>query len=282
LAGLPRTLTALLALGLLLGGLGACPRSGGDAGGPQVTTPPGGPRFELTIPPGYTAQTDLTRDLLSRAWLALHDTYQVEPPYQWRVIYETQAAPGFPDLPSPPVYEGAGTLRLGVDYLVAPSGDERWINAQMLGTMEGLAEVFDDYLGLGNTQVENGLAAMMARNVAPGMWAGLRAAEMNAYIIRYQDEEDRNVKFWLDNQRPPEGAETRVLDRQRQLLLWSGIAERGSADMWPRVFRDLQRRGLPLTKVTSPAEGNRELIKTLRRVTGQDFTELFQKYGFEV
>ena len=181
----------------------------------------------------------------------------------------------------PPQYDGSGRLRLSTDYLAAPPGDERWADADSLAALEGLAAGFHEYLGLDHTDFSEGLAALVARDRAAGLWAGLRSAEVNAVILGFQAREAATLDFWRANGRPPEGMSDRAFQRQRQIALWRALLPARSAETWQALFADLNARGRPLTQVSDPRAADRLLLQSLRRLTGRDPAPVLKDFGYE-
>ena len=240
------------------------------------------PVFDVRLPGDYQWAEEGTRELLARCWRRLHRLYGVAPPYQWQVSYEPSIGPARYDLPALPLYDGQGRLRLSVDYLAAPPGDDRWAQADTLGTLEGLAYGYHEYLGLDRTDLSEGLAAVTARDLGATLWGGLRAGELNALILVFEDREANTVRYWREQGRPPEGMESPTWERQRAIACWREVGAGMSAEAWRLFFAGLTDRERPLTRVADSRQGNRLVAETLRRVTGRDCAQVFRDYGYEL
>ncbi len=243
--------------------------------------PPAEPCFTLGIPADFQWAQEDTRDLLLQCWRALRDYYLVAPPYRWRVVYGPQNGPGRYDLPVLPRYEGQGQLRLSQDYLAAPPDDERWAHAGCLGTLEGMAYAFHEYLGLDHTSLSEGLAAYTARDLGPALWGGLRAGEMNVIILGFEEREELAVAYWRGQGRPPEGMDRSTFDRQRGIALWRRIAAELSPALWRRFFWELQAGGILHTAAGDRRQGDRLVRETLEHLARRDWTAILREYGYE-
>lgn len=281
---LGRKLTLLFCLGALLVG-GACPwvpraTSPQSSAPAAVHVPPGGARFVVEIPEGLRSTEDQAQDLLGRCYRALQSVYCVHPGYPWRVVYHDESAPPYPDLLAPPSYRGDGLLYLSQAYLQPPNDDPRWKYSAILGTLEGMAYGFNHFFGLQNTDVDMGLATLIARQRAPTLWIDQRTTQIDALIVSFQEQEEQSMQAQRDRGAWPAGVDDRIFARQRQICLCTEINNLGYSEMWARLFRDMRQRDLPLTKVTNHQQGNQVLIESLKRVSGHDFTPLFAKYGY--
>jgi len=251
-----------------------------DSAPATVRVPPGGARFVVQIPEGLRWAEAQTQDLLGRGYRTLHSIYNVHPGYHWRVVYHDESAPRYHDLLAPPAYHGEGLLYLSQAYLAPPSDDPRWRHSAVLGTLEGLAYGFNHYFGLQNTDVDMGVAVLIARDRAAALWVDQRMAEIDAVIVSFQEEEEQSLQAHRAQGFLPEGVDDRIFERQRQIRLCTEINNLGYVEMWARLFQDMSARDLPLTKVTSRKQGNQVLIESLERVSGLDFADLFAKYGY--
>lgn len=272
----------------LVGGLvvlaGGCKQpepTGLPAVSPTVAVPPGGPRFVLEMPESFRWAEERTQEELGRCWRALRDFYGFDAPYQWRIVYDPDLKAGAYDLPRLPVYEGDGQVRLSVDYLSPPPADPDSARAAVLGTIEGLAYGFHQRLGMEKTDLNEGLAVFMARNLAPGLWGGMGAGEMNALVLTFQEEEDRNLGYWRENGRPPEGVTERDFARQRAVALWRTLGVETSAGIWAQFFARMRVEGFPLTRVSDRRQAHRVVLDVLRGLTKQDYSHVFKQYGYE-
>lgn len=135
-----------------------------------VAVPPGGPHFILDMPANFRWAEERAQEELGRCWRTLRDFYGFEVPYQWRIVYDPDLVASAYDLPRLPVYEGDGQVRFSVDYLSPSPADPDSARAAVLGMMEGLAYGFHQRLGMDRTDLNEGLAVFMARNLAPGLW----------------------------------------------------------------------------------------------------------------
>jgi hypothetical protein len=185
------------------------------------------------------------------------------------------------DLPRLPAYEGEGQVRLSVDYLSPPPANPDSARAAVLGTMEGLAYGFNQQLGMDRTDLNEGLAVFMARNLAPGLWGGMGAGEMNALILTFQEEEDRNLRYWAQTGRPPEGLSERDFARQRAVALWRALGVEIPAAIWVEFFARMRAEDFPLTRVSDRRQAHRVVLDILRGLTKQDYSRVFREYGYE-
>jgi hypothetical protein len=249
---------------------------------PDPAAPLAEPRFSVQIPADFQWAEQDTRDLLLRCWRALRDFYGVAPPYPWRVVYGPAGGPGQYDLPALPLYDGQGRLRLSVDYLAAPPGDDRWAQADSLGTLEGLAYAFHEYLGLDHTDLSEGLAAYTARNLGPALWGGLRAGEMNVLILGFEEQEHWTVDYWRRQGRLPPGTDQRTFDRRRGIAFWRQVDARFSGERWRRFSAELSGPDRRLAAVADHRQGNRLVLEALNHVAGQDCGTLFRQYGYDL
>jgi hypothetical protein len=280
---------ALLGAGLVVAALDLRALAPGEAldetappAAPVPAAPAGGPTLEVSVPEDYRWAEAETRELLTRCQRSLARLYGVNPPYRWRVSYEGTRGPARYDLPSLPVYLGQGRLQMSVEYLAAPPDDDRWAQADTLGTLEGLAYGYHEYLGLDRTDLSEGLAAVTARDLGGALWGGLRATELNALILIFEDREVSAVRYWRETGAPPEGMEPAVWDRQRAIVCWREATAGISPDAWRSLFAELAGSGRPLTRVGDTRQGNRLLAEALGRVTAQDCARIFRAYGYEL
>ena len=248
----------------------------------MIQVPPGGPDFSVQTPEGLGWAQANARDLLQRCYRTLREVYYVDPPVVWQVTYGPTAEPAYHDLLAAPVYEGEGRLQLSAGYLAAPSDDPGWRFTPLLGTVEGVAYGFNDYFGLQNTDVDLGLAAVIARQVAPIVWGGVGLGEIHAQVLKYQEAEDKAVTAWRETGARPEGGDERSFERMRQMSLCRKLAEAGSPGMWRMLFQVMGEQGRPLTQVADRKAGNRRLVELLKEITWQDFAPLFKQYGYEL
>ncbi len=270
----PDVRTGLATLGQVASG-----QDGQDPAGAAQTL---APAFDVRIPADYQWAEDQTRELHDRCWRALQRLYGVTPPYAWQVSYEPEIGAVRYDLPALPVYEGQGRLRMSVDYLAAPPGDDRWAQADTLGTLEGLAYAFHEYLGLDRTDLSAGLAAVTARDLGPTLWGGLRAGDINALTLVFEEREANTVRYWREHGWPPKGMEPVTWERQRGIACWRAVGSGLSSATWRRFFAELNASGEPLTQAADRHQGNRLVAGALRRATGRDYGKILRDYGYEL
>lgn len=104
---------------------------------------------------------------------------------------------------------------------------------------------------------------------------------MNALVLALQEEEDRNLAYWRENGRLPEGVSERDFARQRAVALWRALGVETSAGIWAQFFARMRVKGFPLTRASDRRQAHRVIVEILRDVTKQDYSDLFRAYGLE-